>query len=427
MDALLVIVLFSGYLENLRIWRLLSVALFALSLVTNYGQYKNIIIHNFAFIISGITVIILLSISSIVSESKEYIATNLKGIFYPICLILTYASVIGYDIKRLYYYFRRRLVFINIVYLLNIFVLWRQVNGDSFLIKKSWLLKNPFYPDQCCGLFGYNGTHVLGLFSIFVLLLNISFIRNIKAKAVPIIYTIFCECILLYSAVFSDNMSLWLLTPFFLIIYFFSAISRERGLSKVDMTAFKKFFKKFVIVVGVAAVVFGIVNFTEASDFIDNIVNRVYNTIFFSDNKVGGSNERLAIPILALSHSWGWQFGFGLGSCQFQSSGSFGFSHFGLSSIGSVIFLCGIWTYIAVGTLYSSIAMNFSTKNQKYNGLKFYAVLFLIFVMLTTYTYVLTDIRLALLFMLITSVMRFTNIYDEINNNCTKEYKRDQL
>ena len=107
MDTLLVIILFSGYLEHLRLWRLLSVALFALSLVTNSRQYKKLINRNFLFVLSALFLIFILLISSFVSDSTEYVVTNLKGLFYPICLILTYAGVAGYDIEKLYLYFKK--------------------------------------------------------------------------------------------------------------------------------------------------------------------------------------------------------------------------------------------------------------------------------------------------------------------------------
>ena len=73
-----------------------------------------------------------------------------------------------------------------------------------------------------------------------------------------------------------------------------------------------------------------------------------------------------AIASDALNRGFGWRLGQGIGAWNIMGGGKYaGFLHFGLSSVGSVIYLMGIWSYIVITIVYSYFLSHMKNDNEK--------------------------------------------------------------
>ena len=404
LDILLLIVLVSGYVEHISFWRLLIVILFLLTCVIYSKRLVRLFQKKISLLLSLILLFIMLLLCSIASSSSEYTWNNIKGIIYPLLAALVYVITIGFDIGKFKEYLHNRGLLINIAYIINTLVLFRQISGNGFMIKKTWLLQNRYYADQCSGLFGYNSTHVYGLFSVFVLLLNLQLMKDLRNRNHRILFGIYIgltELIVLYCAAFSDNMALYFITPAFLMLYFLNQNQFD-----VLKNLATKFFKILSFLIGALLIAYIFYRLPGIRTFTDKLIVRFTKFLFYRKVTVKGSNERFAIPMEALSHSWGWKFGIGIGTASWRSLGAFGYSHFGLSSIGSFVYLCGIWFYLVTLYFYSNIASNFVMYKKRFYGWKARATIVITLIFLTVYTYLFTEFRLILLYLLILSVIQ---------------------
>ena len=407
-DVLFVVLLVSGYVEHLGAWRKLCVLVFAVAAVLYLPSIYDTLSQNKRIVLSGLCMLVLFMVCIISSVSDANTVTNIKGLVYAFCPAATFVIIAGEGIPRFRKYLRSRLPLLNAVYVVNLYVLSRQIQGTGFMIKSAWLAQNGYYKDQCSGIFGFNSTHSCGLFSIFRLLLNLDYLSSCRDRTGKILfgaYTLLAEAVMIYCAAYSDNMALYVLTPFFLVLYYYLS-GRELGLMSFVRGHLRQILLISVICVLAAA---ALLSNPAVSEFTGKIYNRIYRTIYFNQSGVKGSNERLAIIAEALSAPFGWLFGYGIGEEPWKGLDILGFRHFGLSSIGSTIYLCGIWAFLAMTAFYvflSTNAVERCTKAQRFL-FKFRLVSAVSLLMLTVYTTVFIDIRKMFLFLLTMTVMQF--------------------
>ena len=123
-----------------------------------------------------------------------------------------------------------------------------------------------------------------------------------------------------------------------------------------------------------------------------------------------GSNERLAIVKYSFEHDFGKNNGLGLGVWPFTQPNFLGFQHFGLSSIGSIISLCGIWFYLFLLLFYAYV---FSTNEKKSLITKIdFIIVILITVALSIYTVLFISALITFWFALIFTVLNKCKIYE---------------
>ena len=92
----------------------------------------------------------------------------------------------------------------------------------------------------------------------------------------------------------------------------------------------------------------------EVSDFINTtVINKIDGVINFENTNGLGSVERLAIASDALNRGFGWKLGQALGEWNIMGGRYDAFLHFGMSSVGSFIYLMGIWGYLIITILYA--------------------------------------------------------------------------
>lgn len=165
---------------------------------------------------------------------------------------------------------------------------------------------------------------------------------------------------LLFSTM-NDNTAMFIFVPIFLVWYYL------HKLKITDTSLFNKIINvlKYVIL---AAVLLIFLQFIPGiSDFVNIIVLEKMNGVFnFQETNGLGSVERLAIASDALNRGFGWRLGQGLGAWNIMGGGKYaGFLHFGLSSVGSVIYLMGIWSYVVITIVYSYFLSHMRSDNER--------------------------------------------------------------
>lgn len=416
LDFLMVVLLVSGYAEHLGAWRKLCVLAFAAVAILYIPVIRDALSGSRGLMVTGLSLLLLLSLCTISSISDVNTSNNMKGLIYAFCPSTAYTILTADGLTRIRQYLIKRLPLLNIVHVFNLYVLSRQIQGTGFMIKASWLAQNSYYKDQCSGIFGFNSTHACGLFSIFMLLLNLTYLSECKGRTKRLLfgaYTLLTEAVMIYCAAFSDNMALYVLTPFFVVLYFYLT-RKELGVFSFIRAHIKAIVISILIC---AAALYMLLSMPAVREFADKVYLRLYRVIFFNEIGVQGSNERLAILADALSMPFGWKLGYGIGEEPWRGQYILGYHHFGISSIGSTVYLCGIWTFIILTAFVVYMSVYPLARESRFGAYmrKAFFVTALSLIMMTVYTTIYIDIRKMLLFLLIMTAMQI-----RIDDTCPK-------
>lgn len=330
----LVILEFFGYGQTLN--KVIAILILARVLFMSGKQWKYGLLCG-----SGLGTLYILSLlfgDSFVFSNAQ---SNFLMLLYP--FIYTYYIVFmcknrPYIIDKLlencFWVFNITMIVNIIVLLMQIFVPYsvNAVIADSNEIG--------FYEDTISGLFRYASTHVVCLFTIFIILYDISYIKRIQKKGIRIIIWILVAVMSLISffiAANSDNKAFFLLLPLLIFAFWFS--------DKMSVTSrFLKVVSFFLIVPIIIMLLYSFNN--DIRTFIDDYFLKTFNLIMNAHSlgaSANGSNERIAILPFSLSRVSTWITGTGFGSSYIYSSGYLGFNHFGQADLGSILILGGIW------------------------------------------------------------------------------------
>lgn len=230
----------------------------------------------------------------------------------------------------------------NITMLSNVVVLLIQIFVPYSIIAvadESELIS--YYEDNISGLFQYSSVHVVCLFTIFIILYNLSYAESIRNRTVKFfirLMTVVMTILSFYIAANSDNKAFFLLFAIVLFLYWYSdnLTSVKRILSVMTL----------LIIVPLALYILYVSN-NDINDFLDSIISS-HNL----GNRAIGSTERIAIILFALQRTSTWIFGTGFGSTFIYEAGYMGFAHFGQSDFGSILVLGGIWYLIVQFVFY---------------------------------------------------------------------------
>lgn len=351
-----------NYVEKVKIWQFCFVGLFLLVLIGN-ARFRSIFISN-----SGelIILLVLICISMFVSEHNEYAFRNFRGVIIPSTVCLSLSTIMTSNKIK----FEKMLIscakILNIWWILNIIALFLQISGYPIFLKQKWIEASPYYKDLYCGLFGQNRTHELVLFSCMIYSCNLKICevlnkRNKKKEAkLVLLYTIVTEFMMLIISTQNDNIAMFLFLPWSILM---------RGLIKdYDKTigVIKKYFKYILIVIAIVfVIILGMHIPSIKIIFKDYLYRRFYDMLNYNKVGIAGSNERLAIVEYALSSPKSYLFGQGFGSEIFGEHVAHGFKHFGLSSVGSTIYIAGFWYYAMQILLYFHSFMKMVKYNKK--------------------------------------------------------------
>ena len=421
---LILFIFLSGQIEHQFIWHIIIVISYGILFLfgaKNKKRKKDIWI-----VILLCCTIILFFLSSIVSANQDSLFFNIRSPLYSLCSVGLLYSMTKIDSDFLLNHFLGNIWLYNAFLVLNIFVLYLQALGTGAFIKPSWLSQNPFYPDQCSGLFGFNATYVLGLYSIFVMILNLAYIKKFILKtSVIYLITVLSQGAMVILSRYNDNIGYYILLAVFLLIYVYLSTQSNQKLM-IRTISYVKYMIIFLILLWI---IFSIPEMKEY--FNSTVINRIQRLFSIGKYKHAsgyGSNERTAIVKYAFTKPTTWNFGIGLGGSKLIESGGFGFAHFGISSMGSYLVVAGFWFYIVYAMLYARVYFGIVGIYKGKEVIVLKCVSLLIVVLLTLYTTIFNDARTAILVGFIFSLFRSIIKENRKSNNAKRKlFKMDDF
>lgn len=384
LQFMLVLGLFFGYFEVTAFWNA-GVILLTGWLLLASKRIRRVVQKNAMAILLLFCLVSFIVLNVLYMGTGTYLSYNLIQIVRPLVILcgIFYISQEKNDI--IYNFLSGNFGLLNLMWVVNLFVLGLQVAGTGFMIKASWMAANSFYADNCTGLFGGSSTHVVMLFTIFITFYNLEFgVNRFRARWKK---NIFCAYIfgtlgiMLLFSIKNDNTAMFVFVPIFLIWYYL------HKLRIVDATLSYKIFDalKYVFLAILLLLVLQFI--PGVSDFINTtVMNKIDGVINFENTNGLGSVERLAIASDALNRGFGWKLGQGLGTWNIMGGSYAGFLHFGLSSVGSFIYLIGIWGYLIITILYAYFMSHMRSDGAKLS----FIVTFAMVNLLGFYTMILT-------------------------------------
>lgn len=364
LQFMLLLGLFFGYFEVTAFWNA-GVILLTGWLVIASRRVQRTVRQNPIAILLLLSLACFIMLNILYTGTGTYLSYNLIQIIRPI-VILCGIFYIGQEKNNIICDFlNRNFKLLNLMWVVNLFVLGLQVAGTGFMIKASWMAANSFYEDNCTGLFGGSSTHVVMLFTIFITIYNLEFgVNRFKAdwkKKVFYFYIFGTLGLMLLFSTLNDNTAMFVFTPLFLVWFYL------HKLKIVDTSLFNKVLDVLKYVFLALILLFVLQFIPGISDFINTtVVNKIDGVINFENTNGLGSVERLAIASDALNRGFGWKWGQGLGAWNITGGGRYaGFLHFGLSSVGSFIYLIGIWGYLIVTAVYAYFMSHMRGEGEK--------------------------------------------------------------
>ncbi len=363
---LLLFGLLSGYFGRDIFW-FIGFLFFIILLLINKSKYRHELLNSFFFNPYFYTVFILGCASIVLGSGNQYLAYNLKKwlkVFLILFGIIVLDSNTKYDFRSVlksYFYL------LNFFWIANLIIVTIQCSGNGFMIKQEWFNASSLYADHCSGLFGSCGTHKLSLFAVFMLVYNLDFARKISSsyrKKGMYIYIFVTNMWMLYISTLNDNKTLFIIMPFYLLSYYIIQTTNETVVKNLNKLI--KLIPSVILLVVATIFILNAVP-TLASYIQDYIIEAGMKFVTLGKNGGRGSIERITIAIDALKSKYGWLLGKGLGaSATLEANGKYlGYVHFGMSSIGTMITLGGIWFYLSVCLFYTHFFYRFIKLRKK--------------------------------------------------------------
>lgn len=334
------------------LWNIGIIASFAAIILDNPKKFDRKSFNT--LLIGGLIFIVLLGINYVCGENNGYAGNNLMKIARFIVIQMSIVMLATNPRAEFFSRLKKCFRLFNVWGILNMIVLTIQINVKGFMMPPVWLSMNSYYEDLCAGLFGYNGTHRLGIYMTFLFFYNLYIGEfEIKKPGKKRMLNLYNLGLLVWHFLLStrnDNMNLYIMTAVFLVAYVFLDL-HWRGFS---LSATMAKWLKYIVLIAVLIVLLLLIPTTN--DFITGAIARritVLSTVT-SDSNISGSTERLGIILYSLENENGFGLGKGIGYYPFSgdsedmetNASSTGFRHFGLSSMSSMIYLMGVWFYL---------------------------------------------------------------------------------
>lgn len=300
----------------------------------------------------GASICIMYILSLLLGDN--FIFSNAKSNFLMMVYPLIYAYYITFICKNKPGFMDRVIEkgfwLFNITMVANIIVLLIQIfvpNSISAVVADTHVMD--LYEDTVSGLFEYASTHVVNLFTVFILLYDLAYVKTLRHKSLRILIWILVAVLTAISsfiATYNDNKAFFLFFPLAIVMFWLSG--------KIDFS--RRILKIMVFSLLIPLVLFALYNSIDGvRQFIDYNFVRTINLVNNSrrlGNSANGSNERIAILAFALSKSSTWLTGTGFGSAGLYESNYMSFFHFGQADLGTLLILGGIWFTILLTVFY---------------------------------------------------------------------------
>ncbi len=382
LNYLLIMGLIGRYIEYSFLWNFGFLMLFLLIFLLS-SDFR----HSFFSgrkILLFMMLFFLLFMNATLNDFGDYFFSNLFQIIKVVLLGTTIVSIASEDNLVFEEFINKKIVLLNVFWILNIISLFLQEMGTGFLIKQSWIESNPYLIDHWCGLFGNSGTHVLAIFSIFIFWVDLYYLRLPVCKNRRLIraYLFITTSLMFLLSITNDNKSLFILFFIFLIYYILCKIFVKKNNIVI----------KFVKILSYTLLIFIVLSLLIKIPAVNNLyynLSKTINSLISFNSNAYGSSERLLIFVNSLQNGFGWGFGKGFGAWSLDSPNYLGFTHFGISSIGTIVTLCGIWFYSILVLFWASVFSSIRiSKNRK---LIINLLNIIILVVMSIYTTIFTD------------------------------------
>lgn len=363
--------------------------------------------------VGTIAVIALLALNAMLYGINDVYISNLLMLFYPFMTMSYLTWYIRKHPRDFYLGMARIKGLINAYYVINIIVIFIQMQGNYFMVGFTQA-ENTMYEDLISGLFGYSMTHAFCYFSVFVTVYNLAVMRTIRSRSARKMYSAYNIVLVLincYISLINDNAQYFVILPLGLMLFKFARyrLNRVSGVQKAF--AF--------VLVAVFALTFLISCIPGAYEMlVDNVLYKITGSIaHMSEGALvkHGSMERLALLVYGFVGARGWAFGDGFSYAGLYAPYTYGFAHFGNANIGALVCLGGVWLFIAIiaayfGEIIPAISLHL-TKEQK-TPYKFMIPIFLTIVAL--FSQPLTDISINLCIMFIICTLGLDKFLEEL-------------
>ncbi len=381
LSFILILGIFSSYVELNFIWNSLLVLDFLLLIALSKDFKKSLLKNNRVFFLT-IVFCIFIIFNILSTNIYTYLTNNITNLIKVIMVSVIISGIASEDNDVFEKFLEKKISLINIVWIFNLFALTLQTAGTGFLIKPKWLAINSFYKDHCSGIFGNSGTHILSAFSMFILILNFYYADRKKLIGLKI-FTIVTTIISLLLSTLNDNNSIFILYVLFGMYYMFKKVFYNNSKFSSIVT------KMVLSIISIVVVATIIMHIPSINNYIKNdLLSRIDSVMNASSSDALGGNERLAIVEYSFNKGFGWKYGLGIGAWPFTKPDFLGFPHFGLSSIGSFIALGGLPFYIITILLYTFILLP-KKGSQQTNKIDMLIIMMLM-VILSIYTAIFT-------------------------------------
>ena len=341
---------------------------------------------------------------------KVFLA-NIFHIITPVFIIFV-LCLISCNKAKAESLFLRLFPFINGYMIINVPVLLLQLNNHfEFSGRHSIESTNYFKPDLISGLFGYNGTPMLGVFSAFFFVYNLWYYRHFiqtKWKRFFSVYYLLMFVFYVFISIKNENNAYFIVLGLFMLLYLFCMHNNYRRFTQRVVRNIKILLALAVLIIA------GFIAYNTIPQ-LNKIINMyirnytVGTTTYYS----GGSTDRFSMIYYFFTQNINKLFGVGIGAMKWREEFGFGFIHFGQSDLGSFLLIGGL-------ALVALIIIMFASCIRTVNRSKF--IVFFecsIFVILCVYTQLFTCTSIIISFMLVILVC---NLERELSGKAKGEF-----
>lgn len=343
----------SDFLWAKPIWNACILAVFVLVLLEDLYMHR-FDKQLFNTLLVGVPILVLfMVVSYFTGEDQGYAAGNLRTLMGTTVRWASVALFIKNPGAHFFARVKRSFRLFNFFGILNMIVLSVQVTGTPFMIRPVWLQLNSFYLDHCAGLFGVNGTPRLSIYMTFLTIYDLYIAEfEIKDRRKKKTLYVYLFVLLLWCSVLTTINScraFYAVLVLNLIAYVYLDM-HWRGL-RVPAIIVKA--AKYIFV-GLVAVVllFCIPGVRDTLiEIVSDVYIKLFTTRYTSNVSDYGGAERLRIVLVSFEQGFGYKFGRGMGYYLLSGSAEdnvrvTGFNRYGINSMGSWIYVMGVWFYL---------------------------------------------------------------------------------
>lgn len=357
-------------------------------------RYKYNIVVNKKHLIIIYIVFTMILFNLLIHGVRKYTFTSIiKYSFVNVSIVIFFVYIVNE--KRQYieeHLLKYLCIFLNLYFIFNLPIIFKQMSGTYFLMRN--YTNNPMYKDHITGLIGSSGTHILTLFWISLVIINLYYC---KKNSVLLILTVIELIFMIFISTKNDNTVFIFLLP--LIIF-------QLYLYNILKFNIKRIIQVILICITSTITINCLINTNEdVKKFYNDRVLVKYEQIMKKQENRSSTQmkdeERIALLKYSLAQGNGYKTGMGIGSVTYGDKSMP--AHFGMSEISIKVYEGGI-IYFSVLILlygyyyYKIISNGFTKKTSK--RITFYLVI-LNCLLLAMYTQIFRIVELTILLSLI--------------------------